>query len=66
LTEENIPPLTLLGLEGYFDPLRPETKSAVEKCRQAGIEVAMLTDDHPPTALAIALKWASPLPSKRW
>jgi magnesium-transporting ATPase (P-type) len=35
-------------------PLRPEAKSAVETCRNAGIEVAMVTGDHPVTAFAIA------------
>lgn len=46
--------LTLLGLVGTIDPLRPETKAAVEACRRAGVEVAMVTGDHPVTALAIA------------
>lgn len=54
LTEENIPPLTLLGLVGLSDPVRPEAKSAVKKCREAGIEVVMVTGDHPATALAVA------------
>jgi magnesium-transporting ATPase (P-type) len=54
VTEENIPPLTLLGLVGLIDPLRPEVKSAVEKCRRAGIEMTLLTGDHPATALALA------------
>lgn len=52
--EKDIPPLTLLGLVGFIDPLRPEVKEAVAKCRQAGVEVAMVTGDHPATALAIA------------
>jgi len=36
----------------YF--LRPEALDAIQKSRQAGINVAMLTGDHPATALAIA------------
>jgi magnesium-transporting ATPase (P-type) len=52
--EKDIPPLTLLGLVGFIDPLRPEVKEAVAKCQQAGVEVAMVTGDHPATALAIA------------
>ncbi|MCX8206208.1 MAG: HAD-IC family P-type ATPase [Methanothrix sp.] len=46
--------LTFLGLIGMIDPLRPEAKPAVTRCRKAGIQVAMVTGDHPITALAIA------------
>lgn len=52
--ESDLPPLTLLGFIGMIDPLRPEAKESVEKCQQAGIQVAMVTGDHPATALAIA------------
>jgi len=37
-----------------IDPLRPEARQAVAACRAAGIQVAMVTGDHPTTALAIA------------
>lgn len=43
-----------LGLQGMEDPLRPEIKSAVKKCRRAGIEIKMLTGDHLNTAVEIA------------
>jgi magnesium-transporting ATPase (P-type) len=46
--------LTFLGLVGMNDPLRPGAKQAVAACRRAGIEVTMITGDHPVTALAIA------------
>lgn len=50
----NLTNLTLLGLAGVLDPIRPEAREAVLKCRAAGIDVAMVTGDHPVTALAIA------------
>ena len=52
--ETDLPALTLLGLVGFMDPLRPEAKRAVEESQRAGVEVAMVTGDHPATALAIA------------
>jgi len=46
--------MTFLGLVGLIDPVRPEVPDAVQRCRAAGIEVCMVTGDHPETALAIA------------
>ncbi|MFT3858437.1 MAG: cation-translocating P-type ATPase [Aquabacterium sp.] len=43
-----------LGLVGLEDPLRPAVPAAVKACRDAGIRVAMITGDHPATALAMA------------
>jgi len=42
------------GLVGLIDPLRPEAAAAVRECRNAGVQVVMVTGDHPVTALAIA------------
>ena len=51
---EELPPLTLLGLAGFIDPVRPDAAEAVAECHAAGIRVVMVTGDHPGTALAIA------------
>ncbi len=52
--EDRLKDLTFLGLVGMIDPLRPEAKEAVDACKSAGVQVAMVTGDHPATALAIA------------
>lgn len=52
--EQEIPSLEFIGLICFIDPLRPEAKSAVEKCKKAGIKVIMITGDHPATASNIA------------
>ena len=54
LDERDLPPLVLAGLAGLIDPPRTEVRPAVERCQAAGIQVAMVTGDHPRTALAIA------------
>jgi len=46
--------LTVLGLVGMIDSLRPEAGPAVRQCDDAGIRVVMITGDHPLTAAAIA------------
>ncbi len=46
--------MTFLGLVGMIDPPRPEAKSAIAICEQAGIRPVMITGDHPVTAQAVA------------
>jgi P-type Ca2+ transporter type 2C len=46
--------MTFLGLLGMIDPPRPEAKSAIKTCEDAGIKVVMITGDHPLTAQAVA------------
>lgn len=46
--------LHFLGLVGLIDPIRPQVPEAVSRCGDAGIDVRMITGDHPATGLAIA------------
>lgn len=46
--------LCFIGLAAMIDPVRPEVKVAIEKCRSAGIRPIMITGDHVDTAVAIA------------
>ena len=42
------------GLLGFGDPVRDSAPASVAACHAAGIEVVMITGDHPATATAIA------------
>jgi P-type Ca2+ transporter type 2C len=46
--------LTLHGLVGFQDPLRPEAAEAVRECQEAGIKLKLVTGDHLLTAHAVA------------
>lgn len=45
--------MIFLGLVGIIDPPRPEAIESIKICRQAGIQVKMITGDHAGTAVAI-------------
>lgn len=45
--------VVFLGLAAIIDPPRPEAQQAVHACREAGIQVKMITGDHVETASAI-------------
>ena len=53
-TEKDIKNLEFMGMVGFIDPIRKEAVSAIKKCRTAGINVLMITGDHPLTAFKIA------------
>lgn len=46
--------LVLVALFGIDDPIRPEVTQAVAACRNAGVDVKIVTGDNPATAEAIA------------
>jgi len=46
--------LTLIGLMGFIDPPRKDVAAAIDTCHEAGIEVVMVTGDHPGTARNVA------------
>ncbi|PKI44802.1 hypothetical protein CRG98_034750 [Punica granatum] len=48
--------LTLLGVVGLKDPCRPDVRSAVESCKNAGVNTKMITGDNVHTARAIAIE----------
>jgi Ca2+-transporting ATPase len=51
---EDDEPLRLVALIGFADPLRSGIRDATQAARSAGIQVIIVTGDHPTTAAAIA------------
>lgn len=45
--------LTFLGVCGITDPPRPESRTAISQCMQAGLKVIMITGDSADTATAV-------------
>ncbi|MCL2499400.1 MAG: calcium-translocating P-type ATPase, PMCA-type [Defluviitaleaceae bacterium] len=48
--------LTLVGVLGIRDELRPEASAAISEVRQAGVQVVMVTGDNRETAVSTALR----------
>lgn len=42
------------GIVGISDPVRPDVHDAISRCKQAGINVKIVTGDNPATAVEIA------------
>ena len=49
----NFPELTFLGIVAISDPVRPDVPAAIQDCRNAGVEVKIVTGDTGPTAREI-------------
>ncbi|MHC4643472.1 MAG: cation-translocating P-type ATPase [Planctomycetota bacterium] len=46
--------LTFLGLVCMEDPARDDVRGAIKACHSAGVQIVMITGDHPITAVSIA------------
>lgn len=53
-SDEQVKELAFTGFLAISDPVRPAAAAAISELRQAGVEVAMITGDHPSTAEGIA------------
>ncbi|MEZ5505168.1 MAG: cation-transporting P-type ATPase [Gammaproteobacteria bacterium] len=53
LTDADLREMTFLGYVGLMDPVRSTAPAAVQTLKRAGVEVVMITGDHPRTAQAI-------------
>jgi sodium/potassium-transporting ATPase subunit alpha len=54
ITARIVDSLCFVGILGLVDPPKPEIRGVIQKCRQAGIRVMMVTGDFAGTAKAIA------------
>ncbi|MGW0889670.1 HAD-IC family P-type ATPase [Saccharopolyspora sp. NPDC002578] len=54
LDDSDVDGLDFVGLLGLADPVHPTAAEAVSRLRRAGVDVIMITGDHPSTAEAIA------------
>ena len=54
LDDSDVDEMALVGLIGLSDPVQPTAADAVSRLQRAGVDVVMITGDHPSTAEAIA------------
>ncbi len=60
LDHDTVRGLTFLGFLAFSDPVRPAATAALAALRRAGVEVVMITGDHPSTAQGIAAELGLP------
>ncbi|RSM76957.1 cation-transporting P-type ATPase [Kibdelosporangium aridum] len=56
VTDESVRDLKLLGFVALSDPVRDSAPPAAAQLRDAGVQIVMITGDHPATGEAIASK----------
>ncbi|HVI00511.1 MAG TPA: cation-transporting P-type ATPase [Enhygromyxa sp.] len=54
IADRHVEDLCFRGFVAFADPVRDTAKQAVDALRKAGVDVVMITGDHPHTARAIA------------
>ena len=54
VTDDDVADLTFVGFVGFTDPVRAGSQATVRDLRDAGVQVVMITGDHPSTAEAVA------------
>lgn len=54
LADADVDELTMLGFLALSDPIRPTAAASIAALRAAGVQIVMITGDHPGTARTIA------------
>ncbi|WP_138442381.1 HAD-IC family P-type ATPase [Sinomonas susongensis] len=54
LRDDDVADLTFIGFLALTDPVRPAAAASIDALRSAGVQILMITGDHPGTAAAIA------------
>ena len=54
VADDDVDALTFVGFVGFTDPVRAGAQASVRDLREAGVQVVMITGDHPSTAEAVA------------
>ncbi|MBV8295959.1 MAG: cation-translocating P-type ATPase, partial [Acidimicrobiia bacterium] len=54
LADDQVRDLVLLGFVALADPVRPSARDAAAALERAGVQIVMLTGDHPSTAQGVA------------